>query len=641
MSALDFLHGIDIYEFLDAPRPIRTQKSSVIGIVGTAGSGPVNQPVLIIGNRTEAVRIFGKNRNDGFTIPAALDAVFDQIGAVVVVVNVVDRDTFTADVEGESVTLATNKGTLAFGHLTDAIIAIDDDSVKASKVLTLTALPAVNDTVTIGAKTYRAVDVLSQENDVIRSITPINFLDNLVSAVLGQAGSGSVYHASTTANLTAGFTRSSATTGTAYALIPGTAGNAIAINKAGANWSWAGGATTLSGGAVGDGITAPYIVTTAGQVTLPAGTTLVEIRNAAGNVIAANTTTLGQRVTVKYLAALAEDTDFTIDRVEGVINRVLEGGKLLPNSTFKVTYTRVSAADVTEAEIIGETTAGARTGINALLDAPTRVKVQPRIIAVPGWTHQKPDAVTRNPVIVELETVVARLRAIAVCDCDGTFEEAVTHRSDFSNPRLYFHYPFDKVLIPGTSATYVDVPASARVAGLIAQVDNDEGFWVSPSNHMRLGLVGLKADIDFQYGDANTLSNLLNQANIATTIHVDGYRLWGNRSSDGTFLLARRTADLIEDAILAAHLWAVDKNITAGYMEMVVEGVNRYLRMLKTQAAILGGRAWSDPEANTVEVIANGQLFIDFEFTTNKPAEHLTFRAHINDNYVSEIFART
>ena len=57
--AEQFLHGIEVIEITDGVRPIRTVKSSIIGLVGTAPEAnatkfPLNTPVLIAGRRTEA-----------------------------------------------------------------------------------------------------------------------------------------------------------------------------------------------------------------------------------------------------------------------------------------------------------------------------------------------------------------------------------------------------------------------------------------------------------------------------------------------------------------------------------------------------------------------------------------------------------
>jgi len=179
------------------------------------------------------------------------------------------------------------------------------------------------------------------------------------------------------------------------------------------------------------------------------------------------------------------------------------------------------------------------------------------------------------------------------------------------------------------------------VAGLIAKIDNDRGFWWSPSNNVINGIVGTGRDIDFTLGDANSRANLLNEQEVATIIRQDGYRLWGNRTcSDDpkfAFLSVVRTADMINDSILRAHIWAVDRNITRTYLEDVAQSVNDYMDRLKAQGAILGGRCFPSPGLNTPSSIADGKVFFDFEFTPPYPAEHITFRSKLTNDYIEEI----
>ena len=135
---------------------------------------------------------------------------------------------------------------------------------------------------------------------------------------------------------------------------------------------------------------------------------------------------------------------------------------------------------------------------------------------------------------------------------------------------------------------------------------------------------------------------MLNENNIATVIRQDGYRLWGNRtlSSDQkwAFLSVVRTADTINESLLKAHLWAVDRGITKNYVEEVIEGVNAYLRHLKSVGAILGGQCWADRDLNTADQISAGHIYFDFDFTPVYPAEHITFRSHLVNDYVVSIF---
>lgn len=302
------------------------------------------------------------------------------------------------------------------------------------------------------------------------------------------------------------------------------------------------------------------------------------------------------------------------------------------------------------ANVIGgvDETTGHYQGLQALRSAKSLLGVQPRILIAPGFTHQRPtdpdddQRQLANPVVAELIGIAQRLRAVIIADAPNTHDaDAIAYRQDWGSQRVYVIDPFVKVL---SGTQIVSRPASARVAGLIAKTDQDKGFWFSPSNQNINGILGTHRAVDFALGDATSRANLLNASEVATIIYEDGYRLWGNRtcSSDPkwAFLSVVRTADMINDSLLRAHLWAVDRNITKTYVEEVIEGVNAYLRQLKAQGAILGGRCWADPELNSPMAIADGKVYFDFDFTPPFPAEHITFRSHLVNNYMVEILAK-
>lgn len=92
-----FLHGVETIEIEKGARTIKTVKTAVIGLVGTAPIQDVdeeyqtiNEPTLIL-NEIDAVKYFGKSK-PGYTIPQALQAIFDQGAGVVIVVNVFDPE---------------------------------------------------------------------------------------------------------------------------------------------------------------------------------------------------------------------------------------------------------------------------------------------------------------------------------------------------------------------------------------------------------------------------------------------------------------------------------------------------------------------------------------------------------------------
>ncbi|WP_330927085.1 phage tail sheath protein [Candidatus Sororendozoicomonas aggregata] len=291
--------------------------------------------------------------------------------------------------------------------------------------------------------------------------------------------------------------------------------------------------------------------------------------------------------------------------------------------------------DETLSNVVGGVTAGGDyEGVHALLGAKSVVGAQPRILCAPGFSHQQ-------PVAAELVVIAEKLRAVAIIDGPNTTDDAAkTYAGNFGSHRAYLVDPWVKIWDTQLNAETVQ-PASARVAGMIARSDNDRGFWWSPSNTEMLGIIGTARPVDFTLGDVNARANLLNESNVSTIIRENGFRLWGNRTLGAdpkwAFLSVRRTADIIQDSIQRAHLWAVDRNITATYVESVTDGVNAYLRELKALGAIAGGSCWADKDLNTKEAIQAGRVYFDFDFGPYSPAERLTFRSHLNNDYLEEI----
>ena len=284
---------------------------------------------------------------------------------------------------------------------------------------------------------------------------------------------------------------------------------------------------------------------------------------------------------------------------------------------------------------------GDGTGMYALLGAESKLGVAPRILIAPGFTSYTTgeSEIEGAPVVAEMVGIADRLRAMIVADGPNTDDEdAIAFRDLFGSARVFVVDPAVKVFVDGET---IVKPVSDRVAGVMARIDNDRGFWWSPSNQEIYGIVGVGRSVDFQLGDANCRANILNENEVATIIRKDGYRLWGNRtcSSDPkwAFVNVRRTADIINESILRAHMWAVDRNITKTYFEDVVAGVNAYLANLQAQGAILGGRCWADPDLNSPVNLADGKVYFNFDFTAPAPAEHVTFRSQLVNDYFTDV----
>lgn len=93
--AANYLHGVETVEINKGARPVRVVKSAVVLLVGTASTGPINEPVLVMSDKDAAQ--FGSDTT-GFTIPNALDGILDHGGGLTVVVNVYDPVKHTGSV---------------------------------------------------------------------------------------------------------------------------------------------------------------------------------------------------------------------------------------------------------------------------------------------------------------------------------------------------------------------------------------------------------------------------------------------------------------------------------------------------------------------------------------------------------------
>ncbi|OZY60014.1 phage tail protein [Pseudomonas lundensis] len=292
------------------------------------------------------------------------------------------------------------------------------------------------------------------------------------------------------------------------------------------------------------------------------------------------------------------------------------------------------AALQTSAIIGGVLASGQRTGLQALLDGKSRFNAQPRLLIAPK--HSATQAVA-----TAMDALAGKLRAIAIIDGPNTTDEAVlAYAQEFGSKRIYMVDPGVQHWDTVTSAT-IDSPASAFAAGLFAWTDTEYGFWASPSNKEFVGITGTSRPIEFLDGDETSRANLLNNANISTIIRDGGYRLWGNRTlstdSKWAFVTRVRTVDIVMDAILAGHKWAVDRSITKTYVKDVTDGLEAFMRDLKNQGAVINFEVYADTALNTASQLEQGKVYWNIRFTDVPPAENPIFRVEVSNQWLTEV----
>ncbi|AOZ50887.1 phage tail sheath subtilisin-like domain-containing protein [Chromobacterium vaccinii] len=123
--AANYLHGVETIEVERGPRPVRTVKSAVIGLIGTAPAGAVNVTTLTLSEKDAAA--FGPQL-PGFTIPQALTGIYDHGAGTVVVINVLDPAVHKGSAKDETVTLdpATDSARLKYPAVANVVVKSAD-----------------------------------------------------------------------------------------------------------------------------------------------------------------------------------------------------------------------------------------------------------------------------------------------------------------------------------------------------------------------------------------------------------------------------------------------------------------------------------------------------------------------------------
>lgn len=271
-----------------------------------------------------------------------------------------------------------------------------------------------------------------------------------------------------------------------------------------------------------------------------------------------------------------------------------------------------------------------RTGLHALRNAEALLGVKPKTIIAPNFSQAA-------SVRTALDVVAERLGAISYVDGPDTNQAAAfAVAALIGTTRLI---PCDPWFTAGPNN--VVASPSAVVAGVQARMDEEFGFWFSPSNQVALGVTGTTRPIEFALSDPNTEANLLNEKGVMTAVRRNGIRLWGGRTCSPdplwAFTTSRRTADMIYEALEASFLWAMDRPFSAQLLLDIRDSVKAYLGTLKTRGAILGGDVWVSPDLNTQTTLKAGQLYVDFDFEPPGQLERLTFRASRNGSYWEEL----
>jgi len=343
------------------------------------------------------------------------------------------------------------------------------------------------------------------------------------------------------------------------------------------------------------------------------------------------------------------DTPVLLTRVRSALGKAGKTGTLYKSlkaisdqCSPRVIVVRVAAAaeDGSGADqdqlIMGGTAAdGSYLGMYTLLTAEQKTGYRPRILAVPG--------LETGAVISMLCVIAEKLRAFVYSGCGDskTLSEASMFRDTFSSRELMLIWP-NFIAYNPLSGKNEEFPAAAYACGLRALIDNNQGWHKSLSNVAVKNVLGISRDVSWSLQDEDSDANTLNNMEITTLIKRNGFRFWGNRSTDTetyTFEVFTRTAQILADSIAEAQFTTVDSPLTPANVKDVLSGIRGKLNALVTAGRLIGADCWYDTADNPTTGLRAGQLRVRYSYSPVPPLEDLTLYQTFTDQYYESAFS--
>lgn len=276
------------------------------------------------------------------------------------------------------------------------------------------------------------------------------------------------------------------------------------------------------------------------------------------------------------------------------VDQILSEG-IVTNIAFVRTQhsTLTDPADKLEAEInsiVGS--AGSKTGVWALLDAKSHIKLEPGCIIAPGYMSHRVDNAA-NAVVAAARTVADRIiDCIVIADTpSASLAAAIEWAEDFATAlNVVGIYPAGVVNLGAGNVTR---PLSAHVAAAMVRRDKATGgpykaFWNKPLQ----GVLGPSVPVGYTDGDISSEANQLAQAGVGSII--EGNLLWApfTTATDPTVKSWRsikkiRTRRAVEKAMLRPIRQYASEDITPHIVSLIYRAADQFLSDLVTLEALI------------------------------------------------------
>ncbi len=366
------------------------------------------------------------------------------------------------------------------------------------------------------------------------------------------------------------------------------------------------------------------------------GLTIKQADNEPRSAVAADLSTIGLVVTAPgadvnvyplntpVMINSADDTAVdalgntgTIKDQIGLINAQLSGFA----ASARIIIVRVSEGADDDATMVNLI-----EGIEALEDAESILGVAPRLIAVPGYTHQQDTPATANPVVAALPGTLEKLVGMAVITGPHDSLQGYTDwRETFSSERLI---PVETWVKVGVDATVTD-SACAVLGMIVARDSNNNGVpSKSAANRPMQGIVDVNRPIPFSTVDGNTEGQQIlalnggiivrGEAGSVTSLGTGGFTFVGTDTAAEDdlwrFYNVKRMRDYIHLLFLRTlRIYLGRFNLNQQTIEAVLQTMTLALRDLEADGDILGFKIGFEAAKNGIGNLRQGNFSLYFK----------------------------
>jgi phage tail sheath protein FI len=339
-----------------------------------------------------------------------------------------------------------------------------------------------------------------------------------------------------------------------------------------------------------------------------------------------------------------EGVDYTLDEwgnIVAISNQILDG------QSCTASYSKLNISLVSDANVIGVVNIdGTKTGMQLHANCFNTFGFKCKIFISPVFCE-------RGAIAAEMLVVGNKYKQNVLIDAPITITkaQAITGRGplgvfssfNVSSKRailLYDHFYKSDPDPEALSGFNVVVSYSPIFAGIMCNTDNNEGYWVSPSNQPINGVLRTTQPLSWAINDPDSDVNQLNANGIVSVANGFGVGLtaWGNRNASfpavstiETFIKMVRVADIVDESVELAMLPFIDKDINQGNLDAIRQSVNDFINTQIGRGALLpGSECTYDPADNSSSELAAGHAVFRNNYVSGPPLERLTFNRSID-----------